>query len=297
VPFYKFFNIGESYAADVDFKSSRILEKVDGSLIKLWHDAGSWHVSTNGTIDAKDANVNSSGLNYRDIFDRIVSIDDITGHLDAGSTYMFELVSPDTRIIVKYPEAKLYFLGARNNDTLQEYQISDDLALRFRQNGILFPREYSAGSIDDVVALAQQLDPNEEGFVVVDSDYHRVKVKSPLYIKLSHFIQDPSTKHVIALQRAGEIDEVKAYLPELQELECQIESAIVALHENVTFVFRSLPKGGTRKEIALSISDYAYKAIIFWMLDHGGKSVRDYLDVMTVQRVADIVSGVGNSGQ
>ena len=42
VPFYKFGNYGESYAADIDWNSAVVEEKIDGSLIKVWNYAGKW---------------------------------------------------------------------------------------------------------------------------------------------------------------------------------------------------------------------------------------------------------------
>ena len=52
--FNKFFNFGESYADEIDWASARVLEKVDGSLIKIYYYNG-WRVGTNSTIDADDA--------------------------------------------------------------------------------------------------------------------------------------------------------------------------------------------------------------------------------------------------
>src|SRR5689334_401284 len=52
IPFFKFFNVQEGHAADIDWSTATVTEKLDGSIIKLWNDAGAWHISTNGTIDA-----------------------------------------------------------------------------------------------------------------------------------------------------------------------------------------------------------------------------------------------------
>ena len=35
-------------------------KKIDGSLIKLWYDNNDWHISTNGTINAYEAEVNKA---------------------------------------------------------------------------------------------------------------------------------------------------------------------------------------------------------------------------------------------
>ena len=62
VPFFKFGNFGESYVPNIDWSTARVQEKLDGSLIKLWHYKGEWHVSSNGEIDARNAHINSTLL-------------------------------------------------------------------------------------------------------------------------------------------------------------------------------------------------------------------------------------------
>jgi len=58
-PFRKFGNHNESYCDSIDWESARVLEKVDGSIIKLWFDfqKNDWQFSTNGTIRAENASV------------------------------------------------------------------------------------------------------------------------------------------------------------------------------------------------------------------------------------------------
>ena len=58
-PFRKFGNHNEGYADPIDWSNARVLEKVDGSIIKLWYDhaRGDWQFSTNGTIRAELAGV------------------------------------------------------------------------------------------------------------------------------------------------------------------------------------------------------------------------------------------------
>ena len=42
--------------------------------------------------------------------------------LDPRCCYMFERVHPDFRVVLDYPEAKLFHLGTRNMETLQELE-------------------------------------------------------------------------------------------------------------------------------------------------------------------------------
>ena len=183
-PFRKFGNHTEGYADEINWANARVLEKVDGSLIKLWYDraADKWQFSTNGTIRADGATVDGKpGLTFLDVIRRADNYGDIPfDRLDRDTTYIFELVSPETKVIIDYGVTTLYHLGTRSNVTGEE---------RCEDIGIKTPASYPITSLADCVAAANALNRNDEsagvtheGFVVVDDRYHRVKVKSPDYI-------------------------------------------------------------------------------------------------------------------
>ena len=48
----KFINYGEPNAAEIDWVTARVQEKVDGSLCMAFEYKGSWHVATTGSPDA-----------------------------------------------------------------------------------------------------------------------------------------------------------------------------------------------------------------------------------------------------
>jgi len=186
-PFRKFGNHNESYADEIDWSSARVLEKIDGSIVKLWYDhaAGHWQFSTNGTIRAEQALLDASpGLCFGDVIRRAHNFEDIPfDKLDRTSTYLFELVSPDTQIVVRYPETVLYHIGTRSNLTGLERE--EDI-------GIQKPASYPLDSLEACLRAAAELNREaisrapdvleREGFVVVDGRWNRVKVKSPDYL-------------------------------------------------------------------------------------------------------------------
>ncbi len=188
-PFRKFGNHNETYADKIDWNSARVLEKVDGSIIKLWYDEAlsKWQFSTNGTIRAERASIdNYLGLYFGDVILRADNYRDIPfDALDRNKTYIFELVSPETQVIVNYGVTSLYHIGTRHNKTGLESE--EDI-------GIKKPASYALTSLEECVKAASLLnsgkkvttaeDVEKEGFVVVDRDYHRVKVKSPDYLMM-----------------------------------------------------------------------------------------------------------------
>lgn len=198
-PFDKFFNVQEQYAADIDWQSARVLEKIDGSMIKLFWYKGGWHFATSSTCDAKDASVQGDkDLTYADVIARAENIKDIPfDQLNRDYTYIFELVSPLTQVVIKYEMTSLFFLAARNVVTGEE--VDTELGT-YRK-----PRSFSLKSLDECIAAALGLNKGEdikdEGFVVIDANHNRVKIKSPAYVAMHRI----STNKVFTAKRMSEL--------------------------------------------------------------------------------------------
>lgn len=186
-PFYKFGNYGESYVPKIDWKTASVQEKVDGSLIKVWYWCG-WHVSTSGMIDAKDAPVANGLLSFRDLFNQACDTNELFAVLDVSKTYMFELVSPLNLLTVNYPHTELYLLGARDNVTFQEYQpeFLNPAILKFAK----VPKRYKLASLEECIAATKLMTKDEEGFVVCDEYFNRIKVKSEAFLAAFHAINN-----------------------------------------------------------------------------------------------------------
>ena len=181
-PFRKFGNYNESYADTIDWNTARVQDKIDGSIIKLFYNpfTEQWQFATNGVINAKEAMVNN-GIN-RSFYDLIIkakNYKDIPfNSLNTDYTYIFELVSPENRIVIKYNDYMLYHIGTRNDITGKECNV--DI-------GIIKPNEYQLHSLDDCIQAVNKLE-DKEGYVVVDANWNRVKIKSPKYLMLHHTI-------------------------------------------------------------------------------------------------------------
>ena len=223
VPFYKFGNYGESYVPNIDWSSAKVREKVDGSLIKVWHHRDEWHVSTNGTIDARNAPTQIEGVSFYDVFIRALGKNgnprDFFDSLDINYTYMFELVSRETRVTIEYPETALYYLGSRSLCTLLEEElparINDAVFFQF----VKLPRVYPLHTLEDCITAVNAMGADEEGFVVCDRHFNRVKIKSPEYLIASR-VRNNNTitiKRVLEAMRAGYIDDFYAYAPDHRE--------------------------------------------------------------------------------
>lgn len=222
--FNKFFNSAEPNAAELDWSTAFVTEKVDGSLIKVWWD-GDWKISTNGTIDAFKANCNDIKMpNFGKYFVDVIlkyypSCSHFLGNLVEDLTYMFELVGPYNRVVVPYEEPDIYFLGARNKFTGEEYNCLDEDVRFLGMQRFKRPAVYPLTSLEDCIALTESFEWDQEGVVAGDANFNRVKIKSPDYV-MAHFARNNNVitrKHLISIILKNEVEEFLCYAAEYEE--------------------------------------------------------------------------------
>lgn len=275
-PFRKFGNFHESYADNIDWNTACVQEKVDGSIIKLWFSEREdhWVFSTNGTIDAADAMIDDSrdGLSFSDAIRSAENYKDIhTDDLDREKTYIFELVGPKTQVVVRYEKPMLYHTGTRNNITGQE--TDEDI-------GIIKPARYPLQSLDDCIEAARRLNSGQndveyEGFVVVDADWNRVKIKSPDYIlkhKIAETYLSPENCFDLLLNSGYTAQELCEIRPNdasvLKYYDWQIEE-VLCIADRIAEMSRALYEEYSydRKAVAMDIRNHPLAYIGFKALD------------------------------
>lgn len=272
VPFFKFGNYGEGYVPDIDWDSARTQEKIDGSLIKVWFHDGEWRVSTNGTIDAYRCDLGQSDfakLNcpykyFGEVFDKAKENARLNFEkLNKDYTYMFELVSPYNKVVVEHKEISIYHIGTRNNRTLEELDI--DI-------GVHKPKQFALGTLEECLASASNLPYNEEGYVVVDKYWNRIKIKSPQYVAVHHIKNngDVNIASVVQLIRTNEIGEFLTYFAEYTEsvntLKSKISGILKGLHNGLSEIKDK--EFETQKDFALAVKDKPFSNFYFsWNKD------------------------------
>ena len=305
--FTKFFNYGQEEAAILEFPCEAS-EKIDGSLIGVWYDNDTgWHVSTSGNIDAEDAPIDTGEYkSYRDIFN-LVWDDNFFDMLSKDCTYMFELVSPFTKIVVPYKETKLYLLAIRNNITLEEFDRSylPIIAEQLFGDKISVPKSYMCKNIEEIQNAVNELtdnDENFEGFVLCDRNFNRIKLKSAIYTNL-FFIRGEgvfSNKKILKLIMDEQDDDVIAYFPEYKE---QFDRIRRGLSLFITHLKSLLSDGEKlykldKKEFANNIKLYKYKDILFkaygcdyWNLKEEFQAdfLKNYVENIAISKLLDYV--------
>lgn len=300
VPFFKFGNIGESYCPNIDWNSAHIGQKVDGSLVKIVNVGDNLLISTNGTILASKAPIAEQiGCKYKFFGDIVAEQLDVAiekaglqkkmqdeglpAIWEEGYTYMFELCSPWTRVVVPHKENKLYFLGKRNNVTFEETYFTDDPVM-----SKLFdtPKVYPLKTLDECIAATKEMHWDEEGYVVCDKYFNRVKIKSPAYCAIHHMKGNGklSYERGIDIIRSNEISEVVIYFPEfknhLDDLKEKLKQTLSFLDQAWANYLIMDSKLLSRKDKAIEIQKLfkSFSGVGFALLDHKINSPKEWLE-------------------
>lgn len=302
-PFRKFGNYNESYADKIDWQTAKVQDKIDGSIIKMWWNKPleEWQFSTNSTIEAKDALANS--LTGKTFYDLILEADNYPylmyalPSLNKEYTFIFELVSPETQVVIKYPKTHLYHIGSRNNNSGIEST---------GHFNIEWPKEYPLKSLDDCIEAVKKLNnPSEggncevekEGFVVVDGNWNRVKIKSPEYLLLHRIAGNNnfSKQRIIKIIRnkVASVDELCKNFPNFAHYFKYYDFKIEELRQEAN-AFCELVKrlyeeyGCERKILANIIKNHRLSSIGFTSLDTG-KRGEEILECMELNRYCKLI--------
>ena len=296
-PFNKFGNYGESYCPEIDWSTASVQEKVDGSLMKVWFDEY-WHISTNGTIDAYKAPLecaNKEITSYGDLFRyclmQSMKIDtyEFFNTLYEGACYMFEMVSPYNRVVIEYTEPKLYYLGQRMLNTDKEYMCMVNTPLDMPT-----PKIYPLHTLKEVQEAANALPWNEEGYVVCDANFNRVKIKSPEYVLAHHGRTNGnvSTTRLLEIILNNEVDEFLIYANEYTDKINNLVTAMEIFKAQVKLEIVNLSPElyATRKEYAEVAKRYP-SYMQYFLFKH--ENVDDELKKITISGWKKILSGRG----
>jgi T4 RnlA family RNA ligase len=219
-PFKRFFNTDEDPNLTFDYSNAVGLEKLDGSLIQVFY-YNEWLMSSRGQIE-NNCCVPMSNLTFKELFNLTIN-DDFYSKLNNNYNYIFELTSPENRIVTIYKDRQLHLLSMRNIDTWKELTLNE-LKRQSDIIGVPLPRIVNFKDKIDIVELSKSVATLDEGFVAVDYNDHddisfkRIKVKNPSYVAIQHLKENSarSLRSLISLVYENQQDEFLSYFPEFQ---------------------------------------------------------------------------------
>jgi len=278
IPFSKFFNYSEYPSLEFSDDTTYIYEKMDGALLNLFNYEGKWNFATQQRF------VSEHTERAMKIFEgKYIKLMPI---LDPTKTYMFELISDVSHVIVNYEEEDLHLLGVRNNVTC-EYDNFEYFNLRnmFSSAKILFKTKKPEEVNNFIANIDTILDENSEGVVIYQpTNDIRVKVKTQRYIELHKllYVNNERAMFNSLIQNKNIVDEtilkdipdewynnIKTMQNRIKsEMDRIISEVSIYVTDNRDVIRYMLEKNKeNRKLMAISIKDYKYKHVVFSLLD------------------------------
>lgn len=253
-PFRKFFNLEEHQPEEIPQLPFDVFEKMDGSLGILYWINEKPFIATRGSFESEQSKKATEILHqrYADTFIR----------LDKNSTYLFEIIYPQNRIVVDYGNIEDLFLLARiDNATGQDLPI-------YESTGFPIVKRYDG--INDLKQLKALEEENKEGFVVRFKNGFRVKMKFAEYVKLHRIITGVSNVAIWEYLSEGKsFDELLEKVPDefynwVKKVQSEIVNEFNKILTECKLVFKEFE---TRKETALYFQAQKKPSVLFSMLD------------------------------
>jgi len=301
-PFNKFFNSAEGHAAEIDWDSAVVQEKVDGSLIMLYFYNNNWHVGTSGSPGASgpvcdldsDLTWDCDGTQLKlpqtfaeyfwQVVDNVYSDCDAFVPMAKRICFMFELMGPLNRIVVPHRQPKLAILGAR--ELISGEEIPAKEVEQMFHCGIPAVKEFSFDNLDDLLYTLNDMPPLEqEGYVVVDKYFNRIKVKNPGYVALHHAKDGLTQRAFVEIARRGETSEVLTAFPEFEPFVNDAKERFDLLLSELRKDYDRLKNISEQKEFALQAVQTKCSGALFSVRAGKARDIREYLIKMHVDKL------------
>ena len=158
---------------------------------------------------------------------------------------MFEMISIENRIVTKYNKEFVSLIGIRNLATLDEIDPT---------TSELFKNElFTLNDIDDAKCALELMPKDFEGFVAVDKNFNRIKIKSDEYFKLARIkmLNEEDIFNIVVKGELVDAEFVHAF-PEIEARIKTIEGEWEVYTSQIKEVFNKIKAlKGDRKAYAL----------------------------------------------
>jgi hypothetical protein len=273
LPYCRFFNAEETKAAVIDWSTAKCFNKVDGSLVYLYYYNNEWHVSTSGIPDASGT-LPFGDLTFKDLFWKVWNELGYKLPEETNHTFIFELMTPYNKVVVPMYKNQILMHGVRNIDTLQEFD-HEPFAKKY---GWQVVDSYNMNNLEDILAASKVINPMEqEGYVICDQNFNRIKIKSEKYIMLHHLKNSFSIKNIVRLVLLNEDNEFLSYFREYHDLIEMIKMQLKDFEFKVMQTYTSLKHFKCQKDFALKAIEYKFSPILFLLRKGVMNNFREYL--------------------
>ena len=203
------------------------------------------------------------------------------------------MCTPYNVVVTPHTVSTVTLLTIRDNNTLEEY--SYDIVKWTGDNVFHVPVidvvKMNKVNFNDIIETFKDMPWSEEGYVVVDENFNRVKIKNPAYVAIHHTKGKLGEHHILEIIKTNEIEEYIAVFTErkdeIMELNTEYKKLVFKLNECWAEISNFLPRNITKeqqKEFAMNVfrisSEFNLKqftGLFFGLKDGKITSINDFL--------------------
>jgi hypothetical protein len=296
--FKKFFNSAESHASKIDWDSAYVYEKCDGSLIQLYWDwvTEKWCAGTTGMAEGEGEVNDKPNTSFSELFWDTISSPKYSfnwGRMVKGRTYMFELMTPYNIVVKPHGVSSVALLGVRDLETLNEHNFNDLLTIS-SDVGLPLVKTFdmNVSNAGHLIKTFEGMPFSEEGYVVCDNNFNRIKLKNPAYVAAHHLKSKTGFHHIMTIIKTNEIEEYSSTFPERKEeiymLKENYDKLVLKLENIWLELIPHKPKNttkGEQKKFAMKVFEVSNKhfsntrhtGLFFGLKDGKIDTVKDYM--------------------
>ena len=290
--FDRFYNSYEGpVLTNFPITTAKCEEKLDGSIMTVWWYKDHFEVCSRSMAFAEGECV--LGGTFRQLFDKAMAQSELNFGLlyelyGNGYTFIFELTTPENRIVTRYSDYKLTLIGSRNLTTGDEVH-SDYLDIIAKTFNLGRPKVLPFNTIEDVINSANSLDQLDEGFVLVAEcagSFKRIKVKNKKYLAIAHLVNNGqiSVQRLLTLVMSNSADEFCGFFPEYKNYVDFVVQEWVSFLDTVKTMWMNYSNIENQKEFAVTIMSACKVSLVHGCLFMMKKG-KTFEEVTTIEAV------------
>ena len=308
-PFKKFFNWEEGFAVDIDWKTAKVYNKLDGTCSITYFYEGEWVMHTLGTVEGGGP-VHTDELislpfdgTFSDLFfhawEKEYGAEKFKS-LNKNYLYVFELMTPYNIVVKEHSNYKISLLAVRDRNTLDELPV-EQFSDQFKT-----PKTYNFSNLtpEKLKKTLENFPPDEEGYVVRDDNFNRIKLKNPSYV-MKHRMKNNAVNRKHGILEIVLNEEEDDFISSFPGLEKQITGVKDDLDELIDFLEQKYQEfdgeninpqdSQERKEFALKVQDQVPSSLQGYMFAKLS-SEEGFESIIKSSNVSNVATSLNNFG-
>jgi len=296
--FPKFFNLEEIDQDYVNLKSDplkdpfKVYEKLDGSMGMLFNYVNEDYLPTdeeynNWVFCSRGSFTSTQALKGYKIFRDKFAYKHLN-LLDKNLSYIFEIIYPENRIVLKYDYTDIILLTAFEKNGTERFDIRNT----FIDAKLSVAKQYN--SLDPYLLKNENVE-GREGYVLVFENGERLKIKYENYLKLHKQVSNLTVQNAFGWIKSGELLEKileiipDEYHPWYNNITSKINVEYDRINKFCYYDYFAEYFELNKRDFALNIKDHPYKTLLFKIYNNNFKESSTFMTELNKEPYRTII--------